>query len=119
MTDDDDIWTAEELLWTGGTDAFRNRLAPACLMAFPGIGALEGEAILDSLKDAPRWQTVEMAGRHRVETDGIAVLAYTATGLRDGDAPYTALCTSTWVSTPDGWRLAQHQQAPLPDPAAQ
>ena len=111
MSHHDDIWSIEELLWTGGTDAFRNRMAPACLMAFPGIGVLEGDAVLDSLKDAPRWQSVEMAGRHRVETDGVTVLSYRATGMRDGDAPYTALCTSTWPRGRDGWRLGQHQQA--------
>ncbi|MGR3453250.1 nuclear transport factor 2 family protein [Pseudooceanicola sp.] len=114
MTREDDIWTIEELLWTGGTDAFRNRLAPACLMAFPAIGALEGEEILDSLKDAPRWQSVEMTGRHRVETDGLAVLCYHAKGQREGDAPYEAICTSTWVNGSGGWRLVQHQQSPIP-----
>ena len=113
MTDEDDIWTIEDLLWTGGTDAFRNRLSPACLMAFPGIGVLQGEQIMDSLKQAPRWQSVSMEGRHKAETDGVAVLGYVATGLRDGDAPYHAQCTSTWVRSAQGWRLVQHQHTPL------
>ncbi|WP_160382068.1 nuclear transport factor 2 family protein [Pseudooceanicola pacificus] len=113
MTDDTKLWDIEELLWTGGTDALRNRLAPACLMSFPGTGVLEGEAILDSLKDAPRWQQVAMDSRHLARTDGLAVLCYTASALRDGDAPYRAMCSSTWARTGDGWRLVQHQQTPL------
>ncbi len=112
MADEDDIWRIEELLWTGATDAFERRMADGCLMAFPGIGALAGEEIVESLKDVPRWQSVRMETRRCVETDGITVLSYIATGLRDGDPPYRALCTSTWRQTPQGWRLVQHQQSP-------
>lgn len=111
MSTTDDIWQIEELLWTGGTDVFRTRLAPTCLMAFPGIGMLEGDEIFESLKDAPRWTSVEMTGRHRLETDGLTVVGYTATGRREGEDPYHALCTSTWLNAAGGWRLVQHQQS--------
>ena len=112
MAQQHDIWTIEELLWTGGTDTYRTRLAPGCMMAFHGLGVLQGEEILESLKDAPRWQSVEMTARHTSETDGIVVISYVATGYRDGDAPHRVLCTSTWRRTGNGWRLVQHQQAP-------
>jgi len=113
MAEQSDIWTIEELLWTGGTDAFRARMAPTCLMAFPGLGTLQGEEILDSLKDAPRWQHVRMDARHLAETDGLAVLSYRATAIREGDQAYHALCMSTWKNTTGGWRLVQHQQSDL------
>lgn len=110
---DPDIWKVEEVLWTGGTDAYRRRMAPLCLMAFPGVGVLKGEEILSALADAPRWSEVRMDGRTMIETDGLLVLAYEAHAQRDGDSPYTATCTSTWRETPDGWRIVQHQQSAL------
>ena len=110
---DQDIWTAEGLLWTGGTDAYRNRMGRTCMMAFPGPGILQGEEILDALADAPRWSEVAMAGRHLAQSDGLIVLGYTARAQRDGDAPYSALCSSTWIDTPAGWRIVQHQQSPV------
>lgn len=110
---DSEIWTIEEILWTGGTDAYRRRMAPLCMMVFPGIGVLKGDEVLDALADAPRWSEVVMEGRTLIETDGLTVLAYTATAQRDGDSPYSAYCSSTWRETPDGWRIVQHQQTPL------
>ncbi|MGR3320684.1 MAG: nuclear transport factor 2 family protein [Pseudooceanicola sp.] len=111
MTAQEDIWQVEEILWTGGTDAFRKRLDRECLMAFPGVGVLEGDEILDSLKDAPRWQSVEMDDRHSTGDEDVIVLSYRAVAIRDGDAPYNALCTSTWRRTAKGWRLLQHQHS--------
>ena len=114
MTDRYDIWTTEEQLWTGGADSFQKHMAPGCLMAFPGLGILQGEDILVSLREAPRWDGVSFSGEHKVESDGMIALAYTATGQRDGDSPYRALCTSTWCLMVDGWQLVQHQQSPAP-----
>ena len=108
---DPEIWTVEEILWTGGTDAYRRRMAPLCLMAFPGIGVLKGDEVLDALTEAPRWSEVKMEGRNMIETDGLIVLAYTAHAQRDGDSPYHAVCSSTWRETPNGWRIIQHQQS--------
>ncbi|WP_088624608.1 nuclear transport factor 2 family protein [Oceanicola sp. 22II-s10i] len=113
MPQQSDIWQIEELLWTGGTDAFRRRMADGCLMAFPGIGTLQGEQILESLKEAPRWQSVEMEGRHVSETDGLTVLSYRARAVREGDPVCEALCTSTWIWRDGGWLLVQHQQSPV------
>ena len=108
-----DIWEAEELLWTGGTDAFRNRMAEGCLMVFPGMGVLKWDAVLDALSAAPRWSQVAMTERHEEASDGVTVLAYRARGLRDGDEPYDAYCSSTWVQVGGQWRIAQHHQTPL------
>ncbi|EAQ05110.1 hypothetical protein OB2597_07490 [Pseudooceanicola batsensis HTCC2597] len=108
-----DIWETEKLLWTGGTDAYRRRLGASCLMAFPGMGILQGEEILDAIADAPRWSEVDFVGKRVIETNGLTVLAYRAHALRDGDAPYDALCSSTWQHTAEGWRIVQHQQSPL------
>jgi hypothetical protein len=109
----DEIWTIEESLWLGGADAYRARLAPHCLMAFPQVGVLSGSAIIDSLAGAPRWAAVSMDDRaSAVPTPDIRVLAYHATASRDTGAPYRALCTSTYVRLSGAWKITQHQQTP-------
>ncbi len=40
------------------------------------------------------------------------VLAYKATGERNGAAPYVALCASTYVREGGKWLLLAHQQTP-------
>ncbi|WP_109468162.1 nuclear transport factor 2 family protein [Albibacillus kandeliae] len=113
MTTQDDIWTAEEQLWTGTADMMKDRIAPTCLMAFPGEGLLQSAAIAAAIEDSVRWENVLMKGRFKAETDGTIVLGYTATGYRDGRPPYHALCTSTWRQTAHGWQMIQHQQTPI------
>jgi hypothetical protein len=69
-----------------------------------------GPAIAESLKGAPRWRSVRMTERRTARPSGeVTVLAYRARAEREGQAPYDASCTSTWV---DG-KLVQHQQTPL------
>ena len=113
MTDRYDIWETEERLWTGGVEVYRTHMAPGCLMAFPGIGLIQGEAIIASLQDAPRWREVSFEGSHKAESDEVIVLGYTATGQRDDQPAYRAVCTSTWCLMTEGWRLVQHHQSPL------
>jgi len=110
---DDDIWTDEEMLWTGGPDAWRGRMAPGCLMAFAGVGIMQGETIIDAISQAPRWQSVEMSARHSAETDDLCIIAYRAVAHREGEDEYRALCTSTWRREGTGWRLHQHQQTAI------
>jgi hypothetical protein len=112
--EDDAFWDVERSLWLGGPEAYAGRLDPACLMAFPGVGVLDGgPAIADSLRQAPRWDSVDIDHCHVARpTDGLAVLAYRAVGRRADAEPYGAWCTSTWRRDDGAWRLTQHQQTP-------
>lgn len=83
-------------------------------MTFPDpIGILKGEAILEGLKGAPRWEAVEMEERTALKVGDTLVLAYRATGRRKGSAPYVALCSSTYVFQDQAWKLISHQQTPV------
>jgi hypothetical protein len=108
----DDLWALEEAFWTGGEEHFRRALAADCVMAFPApVGILSGERIVESLRHAPRWSSVNMLERHAVQpAPDLAVLAYLAEGRRGGSQPYRAYCTSTYRREQKGWRLVQHQQ---------
>ena len=109
--DEQAIWAKEERLWLEGPAAFEEILDPACLMAFPGLGAMRAAEVLESLRSAPRWASVEMSDRSLGRAGGqVVVLAYTAVGRRTGAAPYRCVCTSTYRLDGERWRLVQHQQ---------
>ena len=115
----DDIWKMERRLWLEGIEAYADLMAPECVMAFGPMGVLEGQAIIDSLRDAPRWSDVVMSAQVLKHPSGdVAVLAYQAEGNRDAASPYRALCTSTYLRLDSGWRIVQHQQTPLPESGA-
>lgn len=89
-----------------GASIYDDLLDLACLMAFPGTGVLSATDVLDSLKQAPRWASVDMTGRSIGRaSEAVIVLGYTAEGKRDGAQPYRCFCTSTY--RPDGqrWKL--------------
>ncbi len=110
----DELWTTEHRLWLDGAGAYGELMAPRCVMAFGPMGILEDDAIVESLRGAPRWTQVEMADQVLAQpTPDVAVLAYRAQARRDGAEPYAALCTSTYLRIGEGWRIAQHQQTPL------
>ncbi|MBM1169965.1 hypothetical protein [Microvirga arabica] len=109
----DDTWGLEERFWLEGPSFYENHLDPECLMAFPGMGVMRAGEILESLRDAPRWASVDMADRTVGRPcDTLVVLGYRAMGYREGANPYRALCTSTYRSDGVGWKLVQHQQTP-------
>ncbi len=106
------LWDLERRLWLDGEPRYRAALDPACMMTF-GFGVLAGEAIMESLEAAPRWTSVDMAERRLTRPgDDLAVLAYRATGRREGEPPYEAWCSSTYRRDGPRWRLVQHQQTP-------
>lgn len=114
--DDAQLWQRERDFWLSPAADNAARLSPHCLMAFaPPTGILRGrEAVLDSLRAAPRWTAVELEQPtlERADPD-TAVLAYRALGSRPGAPPYRAYCSSTYRRDGGDWRLIQHQQTPI------
>ena len=106
-------WALEERLWLEGASVYDELLDPACVMVFPGIGALRAAEILESLKIAPRWDAVRLSNRTLARPgEALLVLAYRAEGHRAGAAPYRCLCSSTYRADGRDWRIVQHQQTP-------
>jgi len=108
---DEALWAAEKRLWLEGAESYDTLVAPDSLMVFPGIGAMDGASALRALAEAPRWSRADFADK-RIARFGkqVAVLAYTATGRREGAGEYHCHCTSTHCSADDAWQLIQHQQ---------
>jgi hypothetical protein len=111
---DADPWELEERFWLDGPAFFGQKLHPACVMAFPGIGVIRAADILEGLKGAPRWVSVEMRDRLTSRAgERLVVLGYGAEARREGEAVYRCLCTSTYLADGVGWKLVQHQQSPV------
>ena len=108
------IWDTEQSFWLDGPAFYATHMVPAAQMVFPApVGILKGEERLGGLDGAPRWDSVEMDERTEATVGDTRVLAYRATGRRGGDAPYLALCSSSYVRQDDGWKLISHQQTPV------
>lgn len=109
--DEDAAWELEERFWLEGSSIYDDLLDNECLMAFPGMGVMRAADILDSLRDTPRWRSVQMTSRATGRPDEtVLVLGYTAEGRRDGAEPYRCFCTSTYRRDRGDWKLVQHQQ---------
>jgi hypothetical protein len=86
------------------------------LTVFPQpVGVLDRQATVESIESADRWKNVAFANEHCITpAEGTAILACTVEADRgDRGTDYSAQCSSTYVPTSDGWRLAMHQQTPL------
>ena len=85
-------------------------------------GAFDKSVIADSVKDGTRWRDLDLKFKGIIEpAPGIAILTYRASAKRPDGAPYEALVSSGYVKRgQDGqaaWKMAFHQQTPLPDDA--
>jgi hypothetical protein len=81
-------------------------------MVFPEpTGILTGEAAVEVVGQAPRWEAVDFAdGQLRRAGSEATVLAYRADARRPGGEPWRALCSSSYVRLAGAWWLVQHQQ---------
>lgn len=114
MANMDEIWELERNFWLGGAEHFERTMADKCLMAFPDpVGILEGSHIVETLKGVPRWVSIEMTGTHVADLGHTVTLAYRAEARREGEQPYRAVCSSTYVEAGGNWRIVQHQQSPI------
>ncbi len=73
-------------------------------------------AVLASVVGASPWTDVAMDDIAVAEPSPfVAILAYRAQARHgDGDAPYRALVSSTYLAEGTTWRMLGHQQTPLP-----
>ena len=105
------LWQMEEDFWLRGADFFERAMAPDALMVFPApVGVLNGGAVLESLRGVPRWSSCTFEDKAEAEAGDAAALVYKVCAMREGAAPYHAICTSTYVRSGETWLLLAHQQ---------
>jgi hypothetical protein len=77
---------------------------------------LSRQEVIDTLSEAPPWQTYEIDEERLIPVgESAAVLVYRGRASRAGQqAAFTALMSSVYVRRETGWALAVYQQTPVP-----
>ena len=115
MTDADDLWAFERRFWLEGSATYERHLATDARLVFPlPTGVLDRAAMLDALRDAPRWRAVRFVLPYVIALGAdAALLVYAVEAVHDADPDaYEALCTSAYRRRANGWELVLHQQTP-------
>jgi hypothetical protein len=95
-----------------GAAYYREHLAPDAAMAFP-FGVLTREQAIDAMAQAPPWAAYELRDERVVRlTPDAGVVVYAVEARREGEEPFRAVVSSTFVRLDGAWRLAFHQQSP-------
>jgi len=90
---------------------YQQHLTDDALMAFP-FGVMEREEALSAMAAAQPWSRFEIE-HPRVVALGpdCGVVVYSVTAQREGNEPFSAIVSSTFVRHGDDWKLAFHQQS--------
>ncbi len=99
-----------------GADFYGSLMTEDAVMVLAHGFALDREAVVASLSDAPPWRTYEIKDPRVIGggTDS-AILVYTGLAYRDDDAPaFSGLMSSVYVRADGAWKLALYQQTPMP-----
>jgi hypothetical protein len=111
-----ELWKLEESFWMEDANFYDATLATEALMVLPApAGVLDRSATVASIRSADRWTKVSFSDRHSIRpSSAVVILAYSAHADRGrSGTAYSAQCSSTYVQSDSGWKLALHQQTPL------
>jgi ketosteroid isomerase-like protein len=105
---------SERRLTEGDGDAYRELLTDDAVVVVPGQ-VLDKEACAAAIDASGGWDEVALDDARLVHVDDdAAFVTYRFTGRRGESARYAALMTSLYTRRDGAWRLALHQQTPLP-----
>lgn len=83
-------------------------------MVLANGATMSRDQVVDSLSDAPPWDSYEIADPMLVPLGSDAgALVYRGIGHRSGGDSFTGMMTSTYVRTGSSWKLAVYQQTPV------
>jgi hypothetical protein len=96
---------------------YEANLASGAVMVFPAPFGIVGRAgAINAAEQAPVWEDVELEENDLVGvTDTSATLVYKATGRRPDGSLYRTYASSVYIRDRDAWKLALHQQTPIPN----
>lgn len=109
-------WAA--LCSSSGADFYGRTITGDGLMVLAGGEVFDRQRVVDSLNHAPPWRTYDVVDPRVVPLgDDHAVLVYVGHAYREEPEPaFSAVMCSTYRRVDGAWRLALHQQTPLPQP---
>ena len=108
--DVDEIWELECRFWLEGAQVYEAHLHEDAHMIFPAMGILDRTAILNGLREFPRWTHVDMCNRQAFGAGNTVCVAYIAIARRGEAQPYRCFCGSTYVRAGNGPIMVAHQQ---------
>jgi hypothetical protein len=116
MSLDNDLFALEQQFWPGGADFYRDHLDDRCIVAFAEMsGLMPKEQIADMIKNGQRWRDLKLTRKgFLAPTRDIAILTYAVDATRDDGARHQANVSSVYVDRVSAWKMAFHQQTPLP-----
>ncbi len=105
----------ERAFWTEGPEFYQSHADRQCLVAFPGMSTVLTPTELAATVKGSRWETPGIAVKGFIQpTPDTALLTYEAQATKTGTGEYCAVVSSLYVRRGDAWKLAFHQQAPVP-----
>lgn len=105
---------AQALTSGKAAEFYRTRLSEDALMVVPGF-VVDKAMFLGALTNDDPWSSFAVEEPRLLElTPDCAVVQYRGRGRREGRPEYVALISSTYVRRSGEWKLAFHQQTPMP-----
>lgn len=96
-----------------GADFYGRIMTKDAVMVLAHGFALDRDAVIASLNDAPTWDRYEITDERLTEIDdSTAILVYRARASR-GEQQFHALMSSVYTRHDGLWRLAHYQQTPV------
>lgn len=90
---------------------YGSHLAKDAVMAFP-FGIMQREEALSAMATAEPWSHYDMEHPTVIPLGpDSGVVVYRVTAQREGQKPFSAVLSSTFVRQEDDWKLAFHQQS--------
>lgn len=104
-------WATEENFWLEGPNFYRAHMARDARMSFPDtVGTLEGEEIIDALRNAPRWDSVVFSDKSMSVEGDRMILRYHASARRYDMPAYEATCKTVYFRDTGRLLLTEHVQ---------
>ncbi|TLP97076.1 nuclear transport factor 2 family protein [Nesterenkonia salmonea] len=100
-----------------GADFYGEMMTDDAVMTLAHGFVLDRQQVIDSLNEAPPWNTYEISQERLISAgDTAAVLVYRGAAWRgeSADPEFQAWMTSVYVKKQSRWRLASYQQTPIP-----
>jgi hypothetical protein len=118
----DQLVAIERRLWTNDAKVYESHLGDEALLAFPETGVITKRTALEAIRreneEGRYWADVQFNDVRvlRIGADA-ALLTYRVSARWAHEiSSTTALATSTYVRSADGWKLAFHRQSRLDEP---
>ncbi|WP_152266552.1 nuclear transport factor 2 family protein [Agriterribacter humi] len=114
------LMAIERKLWTNDPVLYKNNLLKGALLVFGETGVITRDFAVDAIKtenaENRKWAEVEFGAIHCVKlTEDVALLTYTVSSRWNYESTaVTALASSAYVKHGPDWKLAFHQQTPIP-----